>query len=142
MEAFVWKHGKAGEGFSQKEINRSFEHPGRRTDGSQSAASWIGDIGERKQCIILCSFCRAKFNPRKHHYRKYYVMDITGRTDGHAVNGKCDDCKQFTANLGGGTAFIHEAFYSQICTDPTDARRQQRAAAGRFSVSRFLGIRS
>jgi len=142
MEAFVWKHGKAAEGFSKQEIAKADEHPGRRTkaNGYQSAASWIGDQVDAKRCIILCSFCRVKFNPRKNHYRKYYVADITGRSDGYAVNGKCDDCKGFTANLGGGTAFIHETEYGKVCDDPITARRRARAASRAFSVSRFLGL--
>jgi hypothetical protein len=142
MYGFVAKYGKLGQGFSQREADESLEHPGRRTNshGYQSAASWIDDLGELKQCIILCSFCRAKFNPRKNHYRKFYAADISGITDGHAVNGKCDSCKQFTANCGGGTAYLHESDYPNVCADPMEARRKARAAAGSCSVSRFLNL--
>lgn len=137
----VSKHGgKLGEGFSKKEINDSFEHPGRRSDGSQSAASWIVDLVSLKKTVLLCSFCRAKFNPRKFNYRKFYCADITGATDGHVVNGKCDSCKGFTANLGGGVAFVHEEVYPHVCQDKMAARREARARAGAHSVTRALGL--
>jgi hypothetical protein len=47
------------------------------------------------------------------------------------VNGVCDRCKQRTANMGGGAAFVHEEFYQQVCTDPREARRKARIAAHR-----------
>lgn len=122
-------HARLGQGFSYKQQRESDEHPGRRTDGSQSAASWVGDLTDLKKTIILCSFCRVNFNPRKNHYRRMYVPDHTGHTDGYQVNGKCDACKQMTINSGGGTAFVHEQFYNQICQDPIVARRNARAKA-------------
>ena len=143
MQAFVPRNAKLGEGFTEREKLKGLEHPGRRTTahGYQSAVSYISDISELKQCIILCSFCREKFNPRKHfRYRKFYSPDISGLTDGHVVNGKCDSCNQMTVNLGGGTAYVHESEYEKVCIDPTVARRKARAAAGARSVSRFLNL--
>ena len=130
MEAFVWKHGKAGEGFSQKEIGDSLLHPGRRTNshGYQSAASWIDELGQRRQLIILCPFCRPKFNYKKLHYVKFYVNDITGRTDGTTVTGKCDDCKEMRADC---TGFIYEEYYSEVC-----GKRPNRGTP----LSRFLNL--
>lgn len=125
----VSKYAKVGQGFSVKEQRQGWEHGGRRTDGSQSAASWIADLTDLQKTIILCSYCRVHFNPRKNHYRKMYVADPTGKTDGYQVNGKCDNCKQFTANAGGGTAFVHESLYNNVCQDPVDARRIARAKA-------------
>ncbi len=122
-------HARLGKGFTQAQKQESFEHPGRRVDGSQSAASWVGDLTDLKKTIILCSFCRPNFNPRKNHYRRMYVADVTGRTDGYQVNGKCDACKQFTANAGGGTAYVHEEHYNLVCQDPITARRNARAKA-------------
>ena len=110
------------------------EHPGRRTDGSQSAASWIADLTDLQKTILLCSFCRPHFNYKKNRYRRMYVADLSGHTDGYSVNGKCDACKQMTANCGGGAAFIHESIYDQVCQDPLDARRKARARAGLMSV--------
>ena len=133
----VPKYHRLGEGFSRSEQAKSAEHPGRRTDGSQSAASWITDLVDTRKTIILCSFCRPNFNPRKHNYRKFYVPDHTGMTDGYAVNGMCDACKNMTVNCGGGTAFVHEELYNLTCIDPVVARRNARASAKAWSARRF-----
>jgi len=122
----VPKNAKLGQGFSKAQIAASAEHPGRRTDGTQSAASWLSDLTGLKKLIVLCSFCRVKFNPRKNGYRRFYVHDIAGATDGYAANGRCDACKQPTVNAGGGTAFIHEETYDLVCVDPIEQRRQAR----------------
>jgi len=127
-----------GEGFSPAQKAEANFHPGRRTDGSQSEASWISDLTDLRKFIILCSFCRIRFNFRKHHYRKFYVQDQTRCTDGYAVNGICDSCKRPTANLGGGTGFISEESYSQICQDPVSAKRAERAK--HYAVSIWQAI--
>jgi hypothetical protein len=139
--------GKLGEGFTkQEQFEGTHVHPGRRTDGKQSAASWIADLTDTRKVILLCGWCRPKFNPRRHGYRKFYSPDLTGRTDGYMSNGMCDACKQQTAlTPGGGTAFISEATYSQACMDPAQARRVARARAGMTSVwsriTEFWGTR-
>lgn len=130
LEIAVPVHGKLGEGFSRRERLRALEHPGRRSDGVQTAATWITDLMALRKAILLCSFCRPKFNPRKHGYRKFYSPDWTGKTDGYMSNGRCDGCKQNTALLaGGGTTFISEDTYRLVCIDPLDARRVARAEA-------------
>ena len=132
------KHAKLGQGFSKQEKLKAREHPGRRTDGSQSAATWIADrLGLRKD-VILCSFCRVKFNPRRHGYRRVFIPDWTGKTDGYTVNGQCDSCKQWTPNAGGGTAFVAEEVYSLTHIDPSEARRNARAAAKSLGTWQFL----
>ena len=128
----VPKYARLGQGFSKQEVFQADVHPGRRTQtkGYQSPNSWISDLADTKKCIILCSFCRAKFNPRKNfNYRKFYAADLSGITDGHAVNGMCDACKGQTINLGGGTGYVHESIYRLVCIDPMDARRTARARA-------------
>ena len=125
----VPKYHRLGDGFTAKEKMAGWEHPGRRTDGTQTAASWVTDLTSLRKAIILCSYCRVHFNPRKHHYRKFYAADLSGITDGHATNGKCDVCKQWTGHCGGGTTFIHEETYNLVCIDPVDARRKARAKA-------------
>lgn len=123
----VPKYARLGEGFSRKEKAAANEHPGRRVDGTQSPAHWITCLADLKKTILLCSFCRARFNPRKHHYRRYYSPDASGKTDGYAVNGLCDACKESTVNFpGGGTMFIHEETYDLVCLDPVEARRRTR----------------
>lgn len=129
---------KLGKGFTERQKAESMVHPGRRTDGSQSAASWVADLVDTKKTILLCSYCRPHFDPRRNHYRKFYVADPTGHTDGYATNGMCDGCKVMTVNAGGGTAFIHEEFYNQVCQDPVVARRKARAAARAMSAWRAI----
>ena len=133
----VPKHEKLGEGFSKQEITESWVHGGRQTDpkkGYQSAVSWIADLIALRMLIFLCSFCRAKFNPRQFGYRKHYVPDASGKTDGYQVNAQCDSCKGWTPNLGGGTAFITEEGYRQVCIEPKSERTKARAAAKQLGV--------
>lgn len=126
----VPKYARLGEGFSGRERLKALEHPGRRTDGTQSAAHWITSLLDLRKSLILCTYCRAKFNPRRHGYRKFFAPDLAGTTDGYVHNGICDNCKQHTALLpGGGTSFIPEETYRLLCIDPLDARRKARAAA-------------
>lgn len=123
----VPKYARIGEGFSRRERAKADEHPGRRTDGSQSAASWVTDLASLKKIILLCSWCRGKFNPRRNGYRKLFVPDMSGKTDGYSSNGMCDGCKQNTAlTPGGGVAFVSEEYYTQITQDPAEARRKSR----------------
>lgn len=113
--------------WTPKEKALAMEHPGRRTDGRQTAASWIGDLAALRKTIILCGVCRTKFNPRKHGYRRLFVGDPTHKTDGYSAGGKCDGCRQRTENVGGGVALIHETLYRSVCMDPVEARRRARS---------------
>jgi hypothetical protein len=139
----VAKHGKLGQGFSKPEMAQALEHPGRNTkaQGHQSPAEWVTQLIDQKKCILLCGFCRAKFNYVRHHYRKMYIADPSGKTDGYQANGNCDSCKQFTANCGGGTNFIHEEHYRLFCQDPLDARRKARAAAKSLTAWQTIQLR-
>ena len=136
MEVVVPKHAKLGEGFSKQEVLASREHPGRNASAGQTAASWISDLVALKKFIILCDFCRTKFNNRKNHYRRFFQPDYTGKTDGYAVNGRCDACKQLTVNVGNGvgTGYIHESTYNKVCEEPSSVRRRVRAARYAKSV--------
>lgn len=122
-------HARLGEGFSKREILKSYEHPGRRTTahGYQSQASWISDFVALKKLIILCSICRQHFNPRKHGYRRVYIPDSSGKTDGYGINGQCFGCKEETVNVGGGTGYEPEETYPLLYIDPIQARRNTRA---------------
>ena len=130
----VPKYARLGQGFSRAAQARSAEHPGRRTDGTQSAASWLSDLTDAQKTILLCTWCAPKFNPRRHGYRRYYSPDLTSKTDGYTVNGLCDACKGSTVLSGGGRAYIPEAFYAQVCVNPIHARRAARARAGQTSA--------
>ena len=100
----------------------------------QSRIGWLDSLLSLKKVVILCSWCRSKFNPRQHNYRRVYVPDYTGKTDGYTVNGDCDSCRSFTPTAGGGTAYQPEELYALTHQDPVVARRQSRANAGRKSV--------
>jgi hypothetical protein len=123
-------HARLGEGFTKVEKLKAEEHPGRNTNivGYQSPANWICDKADLKKLILLCSWCRLKFNHRKNHYRPFFVRDNTGKTSGYESNGQCDGCKEQTALRGGGTAFVHESEYAKTCREPVMVRRMSRAA--------------
>jgi len=126
----VPKNAKLGEGFSKKEILKAAEHPGRQTNarrGYQSASTFINHLLGLNKPVILCSFCRPKFNPKKAKYRRFYCLDSNGQ-NGYVTNGRCDDCKEDTRRTpGGGTMFIPEETYPEICLEPHVARRSMRA---------------
>ena len=124
------KHAKLGEGYTKLE---RFEgdrlHPGRRTNGTQSAATWITGLADRRSVILLCGWCRPKFNPRTNRYRPMYVPSLSAVADPYQSNGMCDACKSQTAlTPGGGRAFVSEETYSQVCLEPDDTRRRARQA--------------
>lgn len=123
----VPKYTKLGEGFSRSEQREANFHPGRRTDGSQTAASWLADLSDLRKLITLCGFCATKFNPRRNGYRRWYAPDHTGNTSGHTVSGVCDACK--SPLVANGVAFIAAETYNLVCIDPVDARRQARMKA-------------
>ena len=131
----VPKYGRLGQGFTVAEAAKADYHPGRRTDGSQSPASWIADLVDTRKLILLCTFCRPNFNPRKHNYRKFYIPDPSGITSGYQHEGMCDACKQQTGITG--TAFIHEEIYALTCIDPVTQRRERRAKAYALPAWRY-----
>jgi hypothetical protein len=126
----VPKHGALGQGFTR---SQRFEgdalHPGRRTDGRQSAATWITELSDRRNVILLCGWCRQKFNPRANRYRPMYVPSFGAPADPYQSNGMCDACKTQTAlTPGGGRAFVSEETYALVCLEPVDTRRRSRQA--------------
>ncbi len=133
VAVLIPKYSKLGEGFSKKEILKASESPGRYTDpkrhGYQSAASWIDDFVARRGNIMLCTFCRHKFDPKKYHYRRAYVVGADDRPDPFRFDGKCEDCKQDTRTApGGGTYFVPEEIYPQVYHEP-------RRAGGRWNLN-------
>ena len=140
MEAFVPRGASLGKGFTDAEKTAGMEiHPDHRASKGKSAASWITDLLSLRKVLILCPFCRVKFNPRHYSYRRVFVPDATGKTDGYSVNGDCDGCGIFTANVGGGgTAFQAEEDYLKTHIDPTVARRQARAGAKALGTWDFV----
>ena len=146
MQIFIPKHDKLGEGFTTEEMVKAAEHPGRQTNprrGYQSAATWIDHLVQLRRPVILCGFCRHKFDPKKHRYRRFYCY--TPGADGYKMNGRCDDCKEETIRTpGGGTMFISEESYPQLCLEPQVARRLERIKWKQLAstVARACGITS
>jgi hypothetical protein len=140
----VPKYSRLGQGFSRAEKLQALEHPGRRTSakGYQSPASYICDLADAEAAILLCKWCATKFNFRKSRYRKRFVPDNTGKTDGYTVNGQCKACKQQTVNMGGGLMFVTEKTFNLVSIDPNEARRRWRqkwrAHAGRIKRAEIL----
>jgi hypothetical protein len=141
VAVFVPKHAKMGEGFSKRERLQAEESPGRYTDpklhGYQSAATWIDDRVQRRLNIMLCSFCRHKFDPKKYNYRRAYVVG-TERPDPFRFDGKCEDCKEETMRSpGGGTYFVPEEIYQHVYHEPPRTR-----AGGRWGLWNPFNYRS
>ena len=142
MEAFIPRGAKLGEGFTKAEKVMAEEvTPQHKASKGQSRAGWISDLLALRRIIILCSYCRAKFNPRKVNYRRVFVPDTTGKSDGYTVNGHCDGCASWTPNVGGGTAFQPEEDYLATHIDPTIARRHARASAKELGTWEFVNRR-
>jgi hypothetical protein len=142
----VPKHHKLGEGFSRREILDSQEHPGRqnnaRRSGYQTNATWITQLIDLKKPVILCGFCRPKFDPKAHRYRRFFCLDSNGQ-NGFITDGRCDDCKQDTRlTPGRGTMFIPEEHYPQLCHEPGVARRSVRARIASAGQSAYQFIQS
>jgi len=124
-------HKKLGAGFTERERQKSFEHPGRQTNpklGYQSAVSWIDDLRETRKAILLCSFCAIKFDPRSFRYRKIWLPGTDCKVD-----GKCEACKQLTF---GGTGYVSEESYPALYPDRSAVRRAARAATYGYSTYR------
>ena len=78
----VPKYSKLGEGFSRKEKLKVQEHPGRQTNpskGYQTPAAWLDDLGQLRKLVLLCDYCRHKWNPKRYRYRPLFVPDASGK---------------------------------------------------------------
>ncbi len=129
----VPKYAKLGTGFSRQEKREAQLHPGRQANvkkgGYQSAASWICDIADLRKGILLCSWCRKYFNPKRNKYRIKYTPDPSGKTSGYVANGVCNGCKCRTEDTGGGVFLVAEEYWKQLSVDPGEARAMWRARA-------------
>ncbi len=87
------------EQFHQKRAQRKAaglrEHPGRNF--GKPHGTWISDMCEQKQSILLCQLCSHKFQPKQHNY--YQTREFR-------VLGRCDACKEHENNA---TFYIHES---------------------------------
>ena len=101
----------------------------------------MSDIIALRKALILCVTCCRKFEQqamRRVQYRKVYIPDLTGKTDGYTVNGVCDVCKQETAIVGGGRAYQPEEVYALTHIDPAESRAVARAKAKQLGTWQFL----
>lgn len=144
----VPKYAKLGEGFSRREILKSAEHPGRQINarrGYQSASTWIDHLLQLRKPVILCGYCRVKFTPKYVRYRRFFCLNSQGE-NGYRTDGRCDDCKEDTRRTpGGGTMFISEESYPEICLEPQIGRWSLRARmrfAGQTAWQAIQSIRS
>lgn len=76
--------------------SKRLEHPGRNM--GKPHGTWVTDMAEERQGIVLCSSCQHKFRPEQYHYYRTREFQIIGR---------CDACKQH--HNQGNTFFIHES---------------------------------
>lgn len=78
------------------------------------AGGWMADLAALRKCIVLCSFCAPKFNPKRYQYRKEAEFQARGR---------CDGCK---ANDIHCTMYVAEETYSQVRMTRDDVRAMAR----------------
>lgn len=79
---------------------RTQEAPGR--PAGRSHGGWIADLTGLRQCVLLCEFCQAKFNPKAHGYRPWRNTHVQAR---------CDACKAHSTRA---TAFMATEHYEQV----------------------------
>ncbi len=68
--------------------------------------TWVTDVAEIQQCVLLCSFCDHKFKPA--HKRYGYHRDTRFE---RGVGGDCDGCR--THRDEGLQLYVHENFIGQ-----------------------------
>lgn len=73
---------------------KRLEHPGRPMGAVHG--TWVTDIAELMQAVVLCTFCWKKFDPKRYGYY---------RTREFKIRGKCDACKQYESDA---KLFVHE----------------------------------
>lgn len=74
------------------------------------AGTWITDLAELKQCVMLCGSCEPKWKPI--HKRYGYRLDTAIQRATGGVYGTCDACREsFLPPYSGKLAFyIHESY--------------------------------
>jgi len=75
---------------------QNFVSPGRPV--GKVVGSWITDMAERRETILLCRGCQSRFNPKPYHYYR------EGRFE---AQGACDGCKH---HYGKVFLFVHEQY--------------------------------
>ena len=75
--------------------------------------SWVGDLADLANTILLCDECRLKFDHKKNRYhlaRRY------------RVGAKCDGCREF--RCGDMQAYHHESLLGTHAGSVYDPRRE------------------
>ncbi len=70
--------------------------------------SWVTDIAELQQQIILCSACDPKFRGSEQRYG--YHRDTKWHKIYGGVIGKCDACKE---KGHGRRMYVHQSYFGQ-----------------------------
>jgi hypothetical protein len=79
---------------------KRLEHPGRKI--GLPHGSYVTDIAERGQGVVLCSGCAHTFVPGRYGY--YATREFR-------ISGRCDGCKGLDHN---SRFFIHEKFLGRM----------------------------
>jgi len=96
----------------QQRRAQSWVSPGRPV--GTPAGTWVTDIAELGQCVLLCSACDHKFKPCLPRYG--YHRDRTWKRLYGGVGGSCDGCREpYPAGL---QLYVHEQFIGQGYATP------------------------
>lgn len=85
------------------------KHPGKPVGNVRG--SWLSDLAERRQCVLLCWQCKPKWNPEPYGY--FYDRH-------YEAQGQCDTCNAFSPRIH---VFMHECYVDKGSYTPhTPAR--------------------
>ena len=102
--------------YTQQQIAESYAVKGRPK--GRTPSSHVDDMVALRKLVLLCDFCRPKWNPRKDHYELYQKIPVAGN---------CDACGD---HVWTGTAFIPEINHDALIYESPIAARRRR---GRWS---------
>ncbi len=85
---------------------RALESRGRRTGAVHG--SYVTDLAELRQQIMLCSACDPKFAGSERRYG--YHRDTKWKKAAGGVTAKCDACKEFGM---GRQMYVHESYFGK-----------------------------
>ena len=97
--------------WTPRELAHASEAPGR--PDRRMAGGWIADETAQRHLVSFCSFCVAKFNPKRYGYVRLsylYPWSI----------GRCDGCKQFDPRC---RSFVAEETWEHVVSPRHHGRR-------------------
>lgn len=87
----------------QRRRARSLQSPGRPV--GKPEGTWVTDLAELRQTVLLCGACDSKFKPA--HPRYGYFRDRKWKRLYGGVGGVCDGCR--TPYPAGLQLYVHES---------------------------------